>query len=220
MLLILPWITIFIAVSSLQVKAQLLKDNHLETFKDPRDGKVYKTVQIGTQVWMAENFAYLPEVGTENVSVYGYEGNSIKEAKATTSYKKYGALYSWEYAKKLAPEGWRLATDADWQQLERAIGMTAEEANSKGWRGQNNEANLLKEGGNFGFDVRFGGWRTDFGEFRFQGQHANFWVADDADEERAQERLIGLKNGKIGRELGNKGCGFSVRYIRDLSVED
>jgi uncharacterized protein (TIGR02145 family) len=186
------------------------------TYTDSRDHKTYRTVRIGRQIWFAENFAYLPEVDTPEISVYGYTGNSVSEAKATDSYRKYGALYTWEEAKKLAPEEWRLPTDADWQLLEEQIGLDPQAANTMGWRGKNREADLLKAAGSSGFDVLFGGWRSSQGTFNFQGEHANFWVADGYDAARAYERLINYKNGSIGRDVGQKGCGFSVRYVQDL----
>lgn len=206
-----------------QVNSQASKSNSTLNestyYTDSRDGKVYKTVSIGTQVWFAENFAYLPEVDTVNISVYGYKGNSVKKAKKTESYKKYGALYSWEKANELAPEGWRLPTDADWMQLETTVDMPKELAVKNGWRGNGKSTSTLKENGSSGFNIKFAGWRTDYGDFRFQNEHANFWVADSHDNVRAHERLLGVNNKKIGREYGNKGCGFSVRYVRDIPVE-
>ena len=186
------------------------------TYTDSRDHKIYQTVRIGNQIWFAENLAYLPNVDTPEISVYGYHGNSVSEAKATDSYQKFGGLYTWAEARKLAPKGWRLPTDADWQLLEKHIGLDATTADTMGWRGKNREADSLKAGGASGFDVLFGGWRSDQGAFNFQGQHANFWVADSYDDGRAYERLINYKNGSIGRDVGNKGCGFSVRYVRNV----
>ncbi len=78
------------------------------TFTDPRDGKVYKTVVIGEQTWMAENLAWLPKVnnideqasleslaGKQFYYVLYYNGNDVEAAKATQEYAKYGVLYNW-----------------------------------------------------------------------------------------------------------------------------
>jgi uncharacterized protein (TIGR02145 family) len=189
-------------------------------FTDQRDNRTYKTVKIGDQVWLAENFAYVPYVCQPDsfdcgVWVYNYDGNDVSAAKETPEYQKYGALYSWSAARDLAPEGWHLPSDEEWKELEEHIGIDPLDIENKEWRGDNNEANKLKVDGETGLDVLFGGWMTDYGKFNFINEHANFWCSTEFDQERGYERLVGVNNGKIGRAAGNKGCGFSVRYIKD-----
>jgi len=101
--------------------------------------KVYKTVTIGEQVWMAENLAYLPSVvgpatqsGTEPYCyVYEYNGTNVTAAKATENYTTYGVLYNWPAAmagtvssssnpsgvQGICPPGWHLPSDDEWTEL-------------------------------------------------------------------------------------------------------
>ena len=147
-----------------------LSDTDIEygSFTDSRDGNLYKTVAIGSQVWMAENLAYLPSVvgpatgsDTEpHYYVYGYDGTDVAIAKATTNYTIYGVLYNWPAAMAEAassssnpsgvqgacPPGWHLPSDTEWKHLEIHLGMSEAWTDGTGWRGTN-EGGKLKETG-------------------------------------------------------------------------
>lgn len=89
------------------------------------DGNVYKTIQIGDQVWMAEN---LRTTHYQNGDPINHVNNIFEErAEAYTIYDNdnknlevHGALYNWKAAtdeRNIAPKGWRVTTKEDWQKL-------------------------------------------------------------------------------------------------------
>jgi uncharacterized protein (TIGR02145 family) len=121
------------------------------TWTDARDGKVYKTVTINGKTWLAENYAYLPffvdpDNDENKCSVYGLPivagfGQSdfvmptVAEAKAHENYAKYGVMYSAYYLDDIAPDGWHVATDEEWKELERFSGMKEDDVDYTGYRG-------------------------------------------------------------------------------------
>lgn len=79
-------------------------------FVDERDGKRYKWVRIGDQIWMAENLAFKADSGCVAFK--------HKERKAN----KYGYYYSWETAMQSCPKGWHLPTEKDIQKFIHKLG--------------------------------------------------------------------------------------------------
>ncbi len=99
-----------------------------DSFTDSRDGRTYKTVTIGTQIWMAENLqatqyrdgSPIPMLlenkdwTTDTSGAYCYYNHSFRNSNA------YGMLYNGAAIlnpKKLAPSGWHIPSDTEWQTL-------------------------------------------------------------------------------------------------------
>ena len=98
-------------------------------WQDPRDGKIYQTVEINGVTWMAENLAYAHD------SAVAPNGDMANVAE-------YGYLYSYTEAQESVPSGWRLATVSDWDNLISFV---------------TNDATELEVGGTTGFNLKYAG---------------------------------------------------------------
>lgn len=195
-----------------------------DTFTDPRDGAVYKTIAIGTQVWLAENLKYLPSVAGTNTNsaktpsyyVYDYYGTNVAEAKATVNYSIYGVLYNWEAAKSACPDGWRLPTDAEWTTLENFLGGSLvagaklKEEGEAHWNNPN-----VGSTNSSGFTALPGGFYQSATQFGNLTRGADFWSLTQG-LGWGNARSLYHNNSYVGQYQNNeKTTGFSVRCLKN-----
>src|SRR5690554_5745112 len=183
------------------------------TFTDPRDGKVYQTVTIGNQEWMAENLAYEPSSG----NYWAYDNNN-------SNVETYGYLYDWETACDVCPDGWHLPTDAEWTELTDYLGENAGgklkatgtiEAGTGLWYDPNTGAT-----NETGFTALPGGYRYGYATFGGVGSTGYWWSATEGDASTAWHRSMSYGSMSYGssnvyRYDASKELGFSVRCLRD-----
>jgi uncharacterized protein (TIGR02145 family) len=141
----------------------------VSTFTDKRDGKVYKIVKIGSQVWFAENLNYA--------------------AKGSKCYKdspdscaKYGRLYDWNTAMKACPAGTHLPTNEEWDTLVDYVGgwKTAgtKLKSSTGWNSYKDVPIGTDE---YGVSALPGGFGNSEGYFGSAGDYGHWQSATESD---------------------------------------
>ncbi len=200
-------IIIFLALLGVAAFAQ-------NAFTDKRDGKKYKTVKIGEQVWMAENLNYKMK------NSVCYKGNS-------SNCQKYGVLYDWDMALKACPDGWHLPSDTEWQTLVNFTGDTefaGRDLKAKnGWDKKSNGTNKYGfsalPGGSAGQSVAFGNAGCDGG---------CWWSSSTAESEGMEDGAFGRQMNydhsddetdtdsyRVDRYYDTKEVMFSVRCVKD-----
>ena len=186
-----------------EVKIQNAKSS-LSTFTDSRDKKIYKTVTIGAQTWMAQNLNF----ATEGSRCFDDEDGNCE---------KYGRLYTWDAAQKAVPAGWHLPTDDEWITLTNHIGG-AETGGKylKSASGWNDNGNGSDDYGFSALPAGNGFYLTggDFGGFGKNGEMASFWSATEAEKGGHWYRTMRGENEKITKYYADKNL-FSVRCVKD-----
>jgi uncharacterized protein (TIGR02145 family) len=210
----------------------------LKSFQDKRDDRIYKTIKIGTQTWMAENLAYLPSVRPSKYGldyspyyyVYGYEGTSVSDAKATTNYTIYGVLYNWEAAKTACPNGWHLPSDTEWTVLTDYLAnngfgyegsgddIAKSMASPFDWKSSRNEyapGNDQPTNNSSRFNALPGGLRDSDGYFGSLRYGAGFWSSSGYGSSDAWTRGLSHWNGGVFREYVPRSVGLYVRCLKN-----
>ena len=170
------------------------------TMTDPRDGKTYRTVKIGDQVWMAENLNY------ETEKSYCY--NDSVEYCAM-----YGRFYEWNAAMRACPEGWHLPLLEEFKTLVDALGDSAM-AGSKlkstsGW------LNDLNGTDDYGFTVLPIGGRSASGKYINKEWLADFWSSTESAVEFAYVMHVGANFNTAPLDMDEgKYNAFSVRCLQ------
>lgn len=195
-----------------------------EDLVDARDGRKYKTLQIGTQTWMAENLAYLPNGSSDKISITGIYVYKSNEEDSTDfiskeNFEKYGCLYDWNTAKKICPTGWHLPSDEEWKTLEAFYGMNTVVLNAFGLRFSGNVANQLKSTSNetAGFTSLTGGFRTVYQKkirYRDDGKKAYYWTSS-SEGNRAYGRMIDNAYNAVDRSTADYSEARSVRCVKN-----
>jgi len=200
-----------------------------QTVKDI-DGNVYKTITIGTQVWMAENLKtnkYLDgdlietttpvTLDIENDTIPKYQwANGGNENNVAT----YGRLYTWYTVsdnRNICPTGWHVPSDAEWTTLttylggEKVAGGKLKEAGTTHWTTPNTGATNES-----GFTALPSGYRDYNGSFALVTKDGYWWSSTESSIYLAYYRSMYNNTNFVSRNDTDKQSGYSVRCLRDL----
>ncbi|SHH50406.1 major paralogous domain-containing protein [Fibrobacter sp. UWCM] len=147
------------------------------SFMDTRDGRVYKTIDIWGQTWMAENLDYRDSVAKPEL-----EGNRWCYGNEAEQCDAYGSFYSCELSSQVCPAGWHLPSISDWFELYNFIVLMGGDPQSglrakDGWLDYSDNVNNGTDV--LGFTALPGGIMYGENSYGSATQEAWFWYAQD-----------------------------------------
>ncbi len=190
-----------------------------------RDGYTYRTVQIGSQCWMADNLstkttpagATLSALNRDCMTTSNTQGGESDCLAGRTLYKFSTVMNGdSEGGQGICPAGWHVPSDADWHVLEMSL------VPNPGTEGECPAAHTsagsclyvgdkLKVGGSANFNGAFSGSRDNAGNYGGYGNGGYWWSSHSSQYYRA----ISTANTGLGRNSFGANAGLSVRCLKN-----
>ena len=189
----------------------------------------YRLVQIGQQVWMAENLRVghyrngdaIPYVPDPSLSwaVWHDLTTGAYCWYNTSSSIPYGALYNFYVVadpRNLAPTGWHVPSSAEFKILTDLLGGTntaggkLKEIGYAHWQIPNTGAS-----NETGFNALPGGQCSFTGNIENMGAAGNWWTMTELDSGSGHSLVLNYDSNIANPNAYYKTCGYRVRCVRD-----
>ena len=205
---------------------------------DARDGQSYKTVVVGSQTWMAQNLnyetanSYCYNDSTKYCEKYGrlYTWAAAMDSMGMWSTNGKGCGYddatcSPTYpVRGVCPSGWHLPSGDEFEALFTAVGGWYEAGiklkSTSGWSSW--EYYGVKSGNgldNYSFSALPAGYKYNEDDYGYEGKGAKFWCSTKVTSYSAHYMYLNNAGDNSGLGNGDKYSGFSIRCVKDNSVE-
>lgn len=192
-------------------------------------GNTYGWVRIGNLDWTTSNARngedLIDAMYFSNFDYYNLLSDAEYEDYVDNYMPDFGNCMTYETAKESAPDGWRLPTDEDWQNLERTLGL--DNPNATGFRGGNGIAYSMMEGDRgCGLNLTLGGgfiFSKSYGmmilELDWVHEYGFYWTSTPAesnsDQPTAYFRKVAYRYPGVARDVTRAENLMSVRWCRD-----
>ena len=185
------------------------------------------SISQGSQISTTVAYWYYPNNSSSNKTTYGllYNWKAMMRNSSSSSANPSGV-------QGVCPTGWHVPSDAEWKQMEMAVGMSQSDADNSGFRGNiaaklsgntgwtssntsNAAGNQSATGRNSsGFSVLPAGYR-DGENWNFAG-NATLCSTTVNENSRMWTRSLYYDNAGVYRSTNsNKAFGYSVRCVKD-----
>lgn len=192
---------------------------------DSRDSRIYRTVKVGSQVWMAQNLAF-----KRDTSWILMDSLALGE--------RYGRLYQWTAAmdtsavflkdvaeiqlpwRGACPQGWHVPSEAEWSTLVNLSDSATSGTRLKALEFSADTSKTTLSTDDWGFRVLPGGFvyystggrRNVYSGFRGA---AVFWTSSEYTTTRSWSRSLTDASSSAVRKSSLKTEGYSVRCLQD-----
>jgi len=193
--------------------SDMFPKNEIGSVVDSRDGQIYKTVKIKTQVWFAENLRY-GFLSRESFCHFNYG----------TNVEKVGCLYTWNdlfpsySSKDLCPNGFHVPSREEWLTLFDAVGGIATAGDMLRTPTSYSGDQAVNA---YGFSIYPVGYYSEndygVGSFWLEESFAPFWSSAmySGDSPNAYAVFFYTSESSATIRNDSKKYGYSARCVRD-----